>query len=96
MGCEPFEEDVVFRAFARVLRPGRQIILIDRGGVRRRGDEKADALAREIVLHRAEEFDRVSHALVAHDEPRALPHGLFAQIEHPPVAADEDRIVAEA
>ena len=94
LGGEPLKKQIVFGPFPGVPSPVRQIVLINGRGVWRRGDEKAHAPQPELVPHRFNQRDRVGDALVAEDEAGALPYRLLAEIEHPSVAADEDRIVA--
>ena len=97
IGREALEQKIVFGRLARRSAPRTAGLLIDGRRVRRRCDEKADALPLELVAFIAREHvDRLGDALVAHDEAGALPHRLLAEIEHAPVPAHSTASLPDA
>ena len=96
MRREPVEQEVVFGSPAAVLRPVGEIVGIDRSGVRRHRDQKLDAASMKRRVHARDKVDRIGHAVVAHDEPRALLHRLLTEVEEAALAANQHRTVARA
>ena len=96
MRREPVEQQVVLGSPSAVLRPVGEIVGIDRGRVRRHGDQKLDAASLQRRVHARDQIDRVGHSVVAHKEPGALLHRLLAEVEEAAVAADQHGIIAEA
>ena len=89
------EEQIVLGRLARILRPMRQVVLVDRRPVRRRSDEEADAPRLKLLVHVHKHVCRVSHPLIPNEETCALAHRFLAQVEHASVAAYQHRVVAE-
>src|SRR6185437_289911 len=59
------------------------------------GDKKADPSFGQAIARPGQEIGRVSNLLVPQNETRALPHHLPAEVEHPPVPADQYLRTAE-
>ena len=91
------EIGVIFGSASVVLRPIRQVVLIDGrsiGRQKRRGSGCRAARVRRASRRAARPSRRGAASRMT--SPGALPHRLLAQIEHAPVAPDEDRVVARA
>ncbi len=90
------EKHVVFGRLAWILRPKRQVVLVDGGRVGRHCDQEADSPRLELVVHAHEHLCRLGHPLVAKQKTGALTHRFLAEKEHAPIAPDKHQVVAEA
>ena len=78
----------MLRGLTSILRPMRQVVLVDRRPVRRRSDQEMDFPRPEVLVHAYKHVRRIRHPLVSQEEARALPHRFLAEVEHASVAAD--------